>query len=218
MAQLTLTCQEKTYRIPVGTSLEQALTLLEPMFPQPIMAIVDNIPRELSYVPTKDCQIRWLDYTDNYGSLVYKRTVTFLLSIAAQRLYPQHRLWVMHSLDKGVYCELRGAAPLTQADFDAIEQEMAEMVRQALPITSQLYTKWEAIDFFRSLGMTQKAELLRLASVAYVPIYQLLDQHQFLFGPMATNTGQLTSFHLEAFDQGFVLALPSREGRGVPTQ
>ena len=49
MAQLTLTCQEKTYRIPVGTSLEQALTLLEPMFPQPIMAIVDNIPRAVSY-------------------------------------------------------------------------------------------------------------------------------------------------------------------------
>lgn len=203
--------------LPRGLSLEQALAKLPPQHPQPLAALVDNVLRELSYVPHKDASIVWLDYTSHLGSLIYKRSLIFLLSIAARRLYPAYRLHVLHSLDKGVYCELRGPAgrpPLDAAAWGALEREMAALVRQALPIAKIELEKWEAADFFCQKGLTEKGNLLQMASVSRVPVYTCCTESQFLYGPMVTNTAALGNFQIYGFDQGFVLAQPSAHDTG----
>lgn len=57
---IRLTNQGQDIILPRGLSLEQVLTKLPPLHPQPLAALVDNIPRELSYVPQKDANITWL--------------------------------------------------------------------------------------------------------------------------------------------------------------
>jgi len=207
--QISLTCNGENYIIPQDITLEQALSHVLPRHPLPIAALVDNVPREMSFRLRKNSHVIWLDYTGHFGSLIHKRSVTFLLYMAAQRCYPQHRLYVLHSLDKGLYCELRGEKILGEADWSILEEEMNRLVHAALPISRTEMEKWEAIHFFSENGMEHKGQLLRTSSITHVPVYRCLGYQEYLFGLMAINTSYLSAFKLYGFDQGFVLALPN---------
>ncbi len=212
--QISLTCNGESYTIPQDITLEEALSYVPSRDPLPIAALVDNVPREMSFRLRKNCRVIWLDYTGHFGSLIHKRSVSFLLYIAARRCYPQHKLYVLHSLDKGLYCELRGEKLLGNANWSILEEEMNRLVQAAIPISRCEMEKWEAIDFFSENGMEHKSQLLRNSSVTHVTVYRCMEEAECLYGLMAVNTSYLSAFKLYGFDQGFILAVPNPRDTG----
>ena len=87
-AQITFSDGE-TYEGAVGTSLE---TFLRAAYPDPeaplIAALVNGTLRELTYAIKYDCHVKPIDLSDSDGVRIYRRSLSFLLVVAAHTLFP----------------------------------------------------------------------------------------------------------------------------------
>ncbi len=211
---INVTCDDKTYQIPLGTTLLELQEFLPSQTPLPIAAIVNSELQELTYPLYVDSKVRWLNYTNYYGSLIYKRSINFLLYMVTQDLYPNYKLSIMHSLDKGIYCEIIGEPALGEKDFAAIEKKMRYLVEEDWPFEKKQISKDDAVAFYQSQGKPHKACLMRQRNSNHCTFYTCKGHSEYFFGPMVPATGYLGNFRIIPFDKGFVLRLPSKNDVG----
>ena len=102
----------------------------EKPWPFPIVAaLIDNELRELTYHIDRDVEVIPLGTDDRDGSRIYRRSLTFLLVVAAHDLFPQVVVNVDHAVTfGGYYCEVKGRPQFTTEELAAIEARMAEIV------------------------------------------------------------------------------------------
>ncbi|MCL2677506.1 MAG: nucleoside kinase [Clostridiales bacterium] len=211
---VNITAGEETHAVELGSTLYQILEVIPRRPIEPVAAIVNGNMQELSYRIYSDSQVVWQDYTTASGNRLYKRSVVFLLLIAAANLFPRHRLKVSHSLDNGSYCFLQGPEKTGAQEIAALEAEMRRLVALDLPIADSLLTKEDMVNFFRSQGKEQKAELPERRKSSTTHLYSCQGVSEYLFGHMAPRTGLLHNFELILFDEGFVLRLPIQKDIG----
>src|SRR5450756_977782 len=70
-------------------------------------ARVNNDIRELFKTLKQDATVRFIDMTMEDGARIYQRGLVFILYAAACDLFPDRRLWVLHSLGQGLFCDFR---------------------------------------------------------------------------------------------------------------
>src|SRR5450759_4922951 len=61
-------------------------------------ARVNNDIRELFKTLNRDATVRFIDMSVEDGARIYQRGLVFILYAAARDLFPDRRLWVLHSL------------------------------------------------------------------------------------------------------------------------
>ena len=87
---------------------------------------------------------------DRDGSRIYRRSLTFLLVVAVQELFPEARLRVDHSVTfGGYYCEVEDRPPFTPEELAAIEARMREIVAADECIGKERVPLAEAVELFR---------------------------------------------------------------------
>ena len=196
--------------VPLDTTLAELLPKeQDPCQPVIVAALVNNQLKDLRYPLFCDSEIEWLDYTHATGNRIFKQSLSFLLFVVCQELYPHHTLRVLHSLRNGRYCELTGEPKLEIQDFEAIAARMQELVAADLPIQKSPLSKADAIRFFRSQGDDAKANTLALCARSQVNLYTLHGHSQYLFSKLVPSTGFLDNFAIQPFDDGFVLLEPN---------
>ena len=201
-----------------GISLAGLLQELPRRPIEPVAAVVNGKLQELDYRLYIDSNIVWLDYNSSGGHRIYKRSLVFLLLAAASEIFPQHQLWVSHSLDNGLFCRLLGEAPPAAPQIELLQQRMRELVQADLPITRHQVTREDGASFFFSQGKEEKARLILHRNSSNLNLYTLdtgrISLTEYSFGRMALNTGLLGDFSLLPFEDGFVLRLPNRSFLG----
>jgi uridine kinase len=155
-----------------------------------------------------------LGMDDRDGSRIYRRSLTFLLVVAARELFPEARLHVDHSVTfGGYYCEVEGRPPFTPEELAAIEARMREIVASGAPIDKERVPLDQAVEFFRAQG---DAELVRLLSHRhhkdYLVLYTLRGVRSYFHGYMVPSTDYLGHFGLYHYPPGFILRFPPRTG------
>ncbi|MEL7564018.1 MAG: nucleoside kinase [Dehalobacterium sp.] len=201
---------EKIYPVAQGTSLSDVLDQY-PSSSFPIVgAIVNGELQELTYPLYADSIVNWLDITSDAGVRIYKRSLYFVLLAAINKIFPNYRLKIEHSIAQGNYCELRGKDALTRSDLAAIEQEMRSMIDRDLSITRRDVSKDDAIKYFQSQGRLEKARLLKYKSNDTVSLYSCGSVTDYFFGPLVPNTGRLQFFELRFFAPGFIIRMPEK--------
>jgi len=145
-AQITLP-DGRTFEGPVGTNLE---TFLKAAFPTPevplIAALVDGQLRELTFPIERDASVEPIDLSQSDGVRIYRRSLTFLMVVAAHHLYPGTEIYVDHSLPYGGYfCQARNHGPFVEEELDRLEQEMRRLVDADLPIIREMVPLDEAL-------------------------------------------------------------------------
>jgi uridine kinase len=212
-AQVTF-ADDRTYEAPVGTPLEWYVRAADADVPwsSPIVAaLIDNQLRELTYPVEHDVGVSPLAMDDRDGSRIYRRSLTFLLVVAASELFPDAHLTVDHSVTfGGFYCEVEGRAPFTAAELAQIEARMREIVALDAPIRKQRAPLAEAIELFHRRGEDDKVRLLRHRSKGYLVLYEMLGYAGYFHGYMTPSAGYLPYFSLHPYDPGFILRFPTR--------
>jgi len=203
-----ITYEEKRYQMPIGITIEEFLNQITPMWPQPLIAEVNGELQELSYPLFCNSYLKLYNYTTHLGNPVYQRTLCFLLYYVCARSYPGYKLKILHSINNGKYCELRGEPAITNEDIAKISRELEALILQDLPIARKLINKDDAASFFSSIGQKGKPDLISHRTSQLLPIYTINNFSQFFFGPMITRTGSMREFKLLPFDKGFVLSMP----------
>ena len=202
----------------LGISLASLLAELPKRQIAPVAAVINGKLQELDYRLYIDSNIEWLDYNSTGGHRIYKRSLVFLLLAAATEMFPQHQLWVSHSLENGLFCRLKGVPPLDAPEIALLEQRMRELVRADLPIARHQITREDGASFFFSQGKVDKARLMLRRNNHDLHLYTFdtgkISLTEYFFGRLTISTGMLGDFSLLPFEDGFVLRLPSRNFLG----
>jgi uridine kinase len=202
------------YESPSGTRLEEFVQAAAPRDPLSIVAaLVDGELRELTWPVTRDVDAEPISAATGDGMRIYRRSLCFLLIVAAQELFPQARIVVDHSLTLGgLFCRVVHREPFDQGELEQLEGRMRAIVRADEPITCQDVPLAEAVERFRRQAYADKVRLLQHCRRDSLPIYALRGTYDYFYGYMVPSTRYLRHFALHSYPPGFILRFPPRFG------
>lgn len=195
--------------VEVGTNLLSFVPRFESYFKSPIVAAkVDNEIKELKYVISRDCKVKFIDMTQEDGMRIYRRSLIFVLIVATRMLFKE-AVNVQHSLSKGLYCEVENRK-LTVEDIELIKQKMKWIVEQDFQFRREKVSKDEAVRLFEEKGFFDKARTIKFSENEHVYIYYCGDYVDYFYGHLVPSTGYLKIFDLIQYHDGMVLLYPDK--------
>ena len=195
---------------PRGARVGQFLETLE-YDAQLIAAIVNGDLRELTYPINIESRVIPVTMSDPDGARIYRRSLTFLLEMAFNDLFPDAVLFVDHAVASGgYYCQVTGRTPLSASEIEALKVHMQELVKADLPFERMEVPIKEAIQYFHSRGYEDKVRLLSYRKKNYLTLYRLGERMDYHHGYMVPSTGYMKWFDLTLTEGGFTLRYPRR--------
>ena len=148
------------------------------------------------------------------GTMIYRRSLAFLLAIAAQKLFPDRGLYVGHSLGSSYYYTFNLGKPPTGNDVTALQDEMQALVREDLPITFKYLAYEEACEVFTKKRQTDTALLLEQHNTSRIKVNECKGFLDIYVEPLVPRTGFISVFALMPYKEGFLLRFPG-SGKGM---
>ena len=153
---------------------------------------------------------------DSDGTRIYRRSLTFLMVVAAAEIFPGRIITVHHSMPfGGYYCERDDEQQLTDQELALLENRMRELVEEDLPIYKVRVPLDEALHLFRAQGDMEKADLFARRRKDYLTLYELNGVRDYFHGHMVPGTSYLSLFDLRHYKDGFILQFPRRHWPGI---
>ncbi len=208
--EVKVTINGKEETIPSGTTLLQLSKEYQKDYRFPIiLASVNNVYRELSYVVNDSCGITFYDLNSKIGNRAHIAGLTFLLIVAVKEIFGlDANIVVMHSLDKGIY--IKTSFPLTETILKTIARKMLKLVEMDLSITKVSVERISAIHYFESINDLAKAKIMKYNTNTFITLYRLGNYYNYFYGKMPPSTSCLKEFKLTYVDDnGFVLQFPT---------
>ncbi|MEE1347763.1 MAG: nucleoside kinase [Bacteroidales bacterium] len=197
--------------VAAGRSLGEIAQDLGLKLRYPILgACVNNKSAGLDFRLYQPKQVKFFDITAPEGRRMYVRSLILMLYAAAAEVMPEAELEVLHSVSKGLYCELRGADgkvidPTTKQTLALLER-MRELQKSALPIERK---EIPASEDVKKLGKTaDTARLITQHGDMYTAVHTLNGHSAILFGELVPNTSVVDVFDLREYFSGMLLQVP----------
>ena len=201
--------------VPMGTTLKE---ISESVGGNILAALVDNRLKSLDYKVINPHNVRFIDYGHPDGRRTYIRSLCFVLQKVVHEMFPDKVLAIDYALPSGLYCEIRERKVLedgrphvyfvTDAELEAIQARMKEIVAADLPFTKKMMAMDDAAELFEANGQREKARLLKTLGRFHYNVYWLDGLADTFYGPLTTSTGCLTTFDISGFNDGFCLQYP----------
>ena len=201
--------------VPMGTTLKE---ISESVGGNILAALVDNKLKSLDYKVINPHNVRFIDYGHPDGRRTYIRSLCFVLQKVVHDMFPDKVLAIDYALPSGLYCEIRERKVLedgrphvyfvTDAELEAIQARMKEIVAADLPFTKKMMAMDDAAELFEANGQREKARLLKTLGRFHYNVYWLDGLADTFYGPLTTSTGCLTTFDISGFNDGFCLQYP----------
>lgn len=192
------------------TSLLEISDSFKKYYNYPILvAKVDNDITGLAEPVTKKSDIDFYDRSSVIGNTIYARSAQFILIVAVKQVLGEGAEAIIeHSIDKGVYCEIKNC-DIDKPVLRKIESKMHEIVAEDLKFTKVSVSRIDAIKYFRKKKRMDKVNVLKYISNTYVNLYRLDDVYDYFYGELAYSTKAIDDFKLTYIkDNGFVLSCP----------
>ncbi|MGL6173557.1 MAG: nucleoside kinase [Cellulosilyticaceae bacterium] len=194
-----------------GTTLYEVAQTLKMKTPI-VVARINNVLKELYTKVNEDVyDVEFIDLTRKDGIRVYQRTATFLLVVAAKKLFPETEIIVNHHIGGGYFCEFKDSHLCTPENIVQIEEKMKNMRDQALPLSKETVALDDALKLFDQRGMRDKKELFKYRRTSTINLYTLDGMKNYFYGYMIPNVKDVWLFKLTPYAHGFVLQFPNEK-------
>jgi len=112
---------------------------------------------------------------------------------AVQELYPGTQVTIGPAIEDGFYYDFARETPFTPEDLEKIEKRMDEIVKRALPIQREVWSREEAMRVFGELGETYKVQIIDevIPKGEELSIYRQGEWFDVCRGPHLPSTGKL---------------------------
>jgi threonyl-tRNA synthetase len=162
-----------------------------------LAARVDGVLVDTSTLLTQDASLQIITAKDDDGVEVIRHSTAHLLAQAVKQLYPEAQVTIGPVIENGFYYDFAYQRPFTPDDLIAIEAKMQQLVAQDFAISRSVLSRDAAVDFFRGLGESYKAELIEsIPADQDLSLYQQGEFTDLCRGPHVPSTGKLSSFKL----------------------
>jgi uridine kinase len=174
---------------------------------------VNNEIRPLSTRLEMNAHLEPVSLASPEGVMIYRRSLAYLLAIAARDIFPQRSLYVGHSLGNSYYYTFADGNAPTSQEVEALKAQMKVLVEANFPIAFQYMAYTEALALFEKNGQTDTKLLLDERSGSKIKINECRGFADLYVEPLVPRTGFLKVFDLIAYQDGLLLCFPGI-GRG----
>ncbi len=200
--------------VPFGTRIEDVLESFPPTESPIIAAKANNMVVPLGMRLEVNTFLTPVELYSQDGSMVYRRSLAFLLAMAARRVLPKHSLQIGHSLGYGYYYSFSNDHIPSPQEIKNLEREMHHIVAQDLPILYYHVSYADACELFKEQSQIDTSLLLAHANSANIPINDCSGYRDLSIAPLVARSSVLSTFELLAYKNGFLLRFPATRNKG----
>lgn len=159
--------------------------------------VVDGSEVDTSYVMNDDASLAIITDRDDAGLEIIRHSTAHLLAMATQDLFPGVQVTIGPVIDDGFYYDFATEHNFTPEDLEKIEQRMAELAAEDIPVQRMVITREQAIEHFGRIGEEYKVEIIKdLPEGEEISVYKQGDWGDLCRGPHVPSTGKLQAFKL----------------------
>lgn len=139
---------------------------------------------DLSLPLTEDAHIALVKREDADALGLIRHDCAHVLAEAVQKLFPGTQVTIGPVIENGFFYDFYRNQPFKTEDFAAIEAEMRKIVERGAAFTREVWTRDEAISFFKARGENFKVELIQdLPGTESIKIYKQGEWLDLCRGP-----------------------------------
>ncbi|MDD3078769.1 MAG: nucleoside kinase [Paludibacter sp.] len=214
--KITIYCKNtKSYHeYPIGISLIEIYEDLQLDLKYKLVAARVNYKVEsLAFLVYKPKDIEFIDLSAPSGMRVYVRTLSMVLAMAVDDLFPVASLRIEHPISKGYYCTLEGFDGSVNAEVIVqIKKRVDEIIAMNLPIVSEeKQTKVVKELFAKEMNQKDKISLFETFGTPYCRFFRIGDYIDYYNGVLLPSTGYLGMYDIVPYYDGMLLRIPNRE-------
>ncbi len=157
-----------------------------------LLGIVDGGEWDLSRPIEADASLALLTAKDDSALALLRHDCAHVMAEAVLEIFPETQVTIGPSIENGFYYDFHRETPFTDADLEAIEARMHEIVDRDEPITREVWTRDQAVTFYRENDEPFKVELVEaIPAEETVTFYRQGDFIDLCRGPHLPSTGRL---------------------------
>jgi threonyl-tRNA synthetase len=158
---------------------------------------LDGALVDTGHLIESDASLSIVTDKDPEGTDIIRHSTAHLLAHAVKELFPEAQVTIGPVIENGFYYDFAFKRPFTPDDLLAIEKRMAELAKENIPVTREVWKRDDATAFFESIGERYKAELIAaIPQGEAVSLYREGDFVDLCRGPHVPSTGRLKVFKL----------------------
>ena len=128
---------------------------------------------------------------------MFWHTTSHIMAQAVKRLYPEAKITIGPSIDRGFYYDFDIEKPFSDEDLVKIEEEMKKIIKEDLPIERFELPRDEAINFMEEKNEPYKVELIKeLPEGEIISFYRQGEFTDLCRGPHLPSTGCVKAIKL----------------------
>jgi len=153
---------------------------------------VDGKVKDLATLLDHDAKVEIVTRTHPDALDLLRHDAAHVMAEAVQELYPGTQITFGPATENGFYYDFHRQEPFTPEDFTKIEKRMAEIVDRNEPITREIWSRDQAVDYFKSIGETFKSEWIKeIPADEEISIYRQGKWLDLCTGPHLPSTAKL---------------------------
>ena len=160
---------------------------------------------ELNRPITEDAELVLFKWDDEQGKHAFWHTSAHLMAEALQELYPGTQFGIGPAIERGFYYDVMPpeGTVIREADFEAIEKKMMELVQRKEALVRRDISKQDALKFFGDKGQTYKNELIADLEDGHITTYTQGAFTDLCRGPHLTSTAPIKAVKITAVSSAY---------------
>ena len=157
-----------------------------------LLGVVNDAEWDLSRPIEDDSSLALVTAKDDSSLALLRHDCAHVMAEAVLEIYPETQVTIGPSIENGFYYDFYRETPFTEADLEAIETRMHEIVDRDEVITREVWSRDEAVAFYRENNEPFKIELVEaIPADETVTFYRQGDFIDLCRGPHLPSTAKL---------------------------
>ena len=174
------------------SGFELASQISKSLAKESIAIKINNQIQDLSLQIENDCSVEILKRDNSEALEIIRHDCAHVMAEAVQELYPGTQVTIGPAIENGFYYDFARDEPFTLSDLPKIEKKMHEIIQRNENFTREIWSRNEAIKFFKDKKENYKVELIEDLSVdEEISIYKQGSWLDLCRGPHMMSTKQI---------------------------
>jgi len=157
-----------------------------------LLAVVDGAEWDLSRPIDGDASLSLITAKDTAALALLRHDCAHVMAEAVLELFPETQVTIGPAIENGFYYDFHRETAFSEDDLAAIEARMHEIVDRDEEIVRSVWTRDEAVDFYKKNNEPFKVELVEaIPADETVTFYRQGDFIDLCRGPHLPSTGKL---------------------------
>ncbi len=153
---------------------------------------VNGVMKDLATVMDRDARVAVVTAKDPDALELLRHDAAHVMAEAVQELYPETQVTIGPAIENGFYYDFARKQPFTPEDLEKIEERMREIVDRGEPIAREVWSRDQAIEYFKSIGEHYKAQIIAdIPENEEISIYRQGEWLDLCTGPHLPSTDRL---------------------------